>query len=271
MRQHNLHFNTKNALSKENVANGHIDVLLGGVAAVDHQPVDELHRLGSLPTKFPGNDHLAALGARLHDESQDAVAGASDGQTADQLVTERLGLSDRAETASCHLFGVELDGAIGIVEALLHDGSELTDALAFVAQYVLRARGENDDFRARRRHAHLQAGSFEGDRGRGGEERDEGKGGMRRGGWREAGRISSTPLYPSSANSRVKNSFNSALKTPSWTNFRFLDIWTGILNNILNLKIHLLHLKEKLKLNFFYFHLSELTKLYKTFEESQIQ
>jgi len=96
MRQHNLHFNTKNALSKENVANGHIDILLGGVAAVDHQPVNELHRLGSLPTKFPGNDHLAALGARLHDESQDAVAGASDGQTADQLVPERLGLSDGA-------------------------------------------------------------------------------------------------------------------------------------------------------------------------------
>merc|ERR1712114_91862 len=155
MRQHNLDFNTKNALSKENVANGSIDILLGGVAAVDHQPVDELHRLGSLPSKFSGNDHLATLGARLHDESQDAIAGASDGQTSDQLVTERLGLSDRAKTASRHLFGVKLDGAIGIVEALLHDGSELTDALAFVAQYVLRTRGENDDFRARRRHAHL--------------------------------------------------------------------------------------------------------------------
>merc|ERR1719262_2123163 len=66
MRQHNLDFNTKNALSKENVANGSIDILLGGVAAVDHQPVNELHRLGSLPSKFSGNDHLATLGARLH-------------------------------------------------------------------------------------------------------------------------------------------------------------------------------------------------------------
>merc|ERR1719315_333248 len=33
----------------------------------------------------------------------------------------------------------------------------------------------------------------------------------------------STPEYPSSASSLVKNSFNSALKTPSATNFLFLE------------------------------------------------
>ena len=41
MRQHNLYFNTENALSKENVADGSIDILLGGVAAVDHQPTSK--------------------------------------------------------------------------------------------------------------------------------------------------------------------------------------------------------------------------------------
>jgi len=97
---------------------------------------------------------------------------------------------------------------------------------------------------------------------------------MRREDGGKRGGISSTPLYPSSANSRVKNSFNSALKTPSWTNFRFLDIWTGILNNILNLKIHLLHLKEKLKLNFFisiYANLRNYTKHLKNPKYNELQ
>ena len=38
-------------------------------------------------------------------------------------------------------------------------------------------------------------------------------------------KLTSTPEYPSSASSLVRNSSSSALKTPSWTNFLFLLIW----------------------------------------------
>merc|ERR1719315_795796 len=48
----------------------------------------------------------------------------------------------------------------------------------------------------------------------------------------------STPLYPSSANSRIKNSFSSALNTPSATNFLFLLICVAILILLLYERVH---------------------------------
>ena len=58
-----------------------------------------------------------------------------------------------------YLLSVKLDGTIGVVEALLHDGSQFADALAFVAQHILGARRKDDDLRARWSHAHLRRGS----------------------------------------------------------------------------------------------------------------
>merc|ERR1719445_1771111 len=43
--------------------------------------------------------------------------------------------------------------------------------------------------------------------------------------------LTSTPEYPSSASSRVKNSLSSALKTPSATSFRFFETCTAMVNN----------------------------------------
>lgn len=56
------------------MSDGLIDVVVHRITAVDHQPVDELHRLGTLTAQFAGHDHLAALGAALHDETQHTVA-----------------------------------------------------------------------------------------------------------------------------------------------------------------------------------------------------
>merc|ERR1719411_2610722 len=42
----------------------------------------------------------------------------------------------------------------------------------------------------------------------------------------------STPEYPSSASSLVRNSFSSALKTPSATNFLFLETCVAILHSL---------------------------------------
>ena len=67
-----------------------------------------------------------------------------------------------------HLLGIQFDGTIGIVEALLNDGGQFTNTLTFVSQHILRARREDDNLRARRRHAHLQCDrgdDSDGDRG----------------------------------------------------------------------------------------------------------
>jgi len=157
MGQHDFDFDAQHSLAQKDVSDGGVDVLLGGVAAVNHETVHELHSFGSLTAKFAGNDHFASLGTGLHDESEDAVASATDGQTADEFVAERLGLSDGAKTASRNLLGVEFDGAVGIVEPFLNDGSELADALAFVAQHILGASGQDDNLSAGGGHTHFDA------------------------------------------------------------------------------------------------------------------
>ena len=48
-------------LTQQYVSNGGVDVLFGGVAAVNHKTVHELHRFGSLTAEFAGNDDFASL------------------------------------------------------------------------------------------------------------------------------------------------------------------------------------------------------------------
>ena len=45
-----------------------------------------------------------------------------DSESTDELVPQRLCLSDGAESPRGHLLGVQLDGALGEIEALLHHG-----------------------------------------------------------------------------------------------------------------------------------------------------
>ncbi len=156
--QHDFHLDAEDALSEEDMPAGRVHVVIGRVSRVDHQTIDELHGLGALSSKLARDDDLAALSARLHDEAEDAVAGASHGQAADQLVTKRLGLGDGAKSPSRDFLGVELDRVLRKVESLLDDGREFTDASAFLAQDVLRPRRHDDDFGPRRRHSDLDAG-----------------------------------------------------------------------------------------------------------------
>jgi len=153
--QHDFDFDPEDALAEQDVTNGSIDVLLRRVTAVNHQPVHEFHSLGSLTTQFSRNDHLAALGTGLHDETEDSVTRSAHGETADQLVAKGLGLSDGAQTAGGNLFGVEFDGPIGVIEPLLHYGSEFANSLSLIAEDILSARSENDDLGARWRNANL--------------------------------------------------------------------------------------------------------------------
>jgi len=168
VRQHDFDLDSENTLSEKDVPDSSIDIFLGGVAAVDHQPIHKLHGFSSLAAQFTGYDDLATFSTGLHNESEDTVTGASDGKTTDQFVPERFSLSDGAKTTSRHLLGIQFDGTIGIVEALLNDGGQFTNTLTFVAQHVLRTRREDDNLRARGRHAHLQCDrgdDSDGDRG----------------------------------------------------------------------------------------------------------
>ena len=94
--------------------------------------------------------HVCLLNARIHLPP--------DCESADELVPQRLGLGDGAQPPGGHLLGVELDGSLWEVEALLYDGRELADAPALLAEHVLRARRHDDDLGAGGGDAHLHAG-----------------------------------------------------------------------------------------------------------------
>jgi hypothetical protein len=112
---------------------------------VNHEAVGELHRLGTGSTELAGDDNLAALGARLHDETEDTIAGTADGQTVEELVAERLALGDGGETAVLDLGGVQRHRVLRELEALLDQGGELADAAALLTENLLGLGGADDD------------------------------------------------------------------------------------------------------------------------------
>lgn len=104
----------------------------------------ELHGLGTGSTELAGHNDLATLGTALHDEAEDTVTGTADGQTVQELVTEGLALSDCGQTAVLDLGGIEGDGVLGELEALLDERSELADATTLLAENLLGVGGTDD-------------------------------------------------------------------------------------------------------------------------------
>jgi len=155
--QHDFNFDAENALSQLDVLDSSLYIVVGRVARVNHQAVDELHGLGALASQLARDDNLAALGSRFHDKTKHGVAGSADWKTTKKLVFERLGLSDSAQTASSNLLSVQLDCVVLKVEALLHDRGELANASALLAEHLLSLCGEDDDLGAGWSHAHLDA------------------------------------------------------------------------------------------------------------------
>lgn len=154
---HDLDLDTQDTLSKQYVTGGSVDEVLGGLTRVDHEPVGELHGLGTGGTELSGDDDLATLGARLHDESENTIAGTTDGQTVEQLVAERLALSDGRQTTVLDLGGVQGDGVLGELEALLDQGGELADAAALLTENLLGLGGSDNDVGDGGRDADLDA------------------------------------------------------------------------------------------------------------------
>lgn len=142
---HDLDLDTQDTLAEQDVTGGAVDELLGGLTRVDHETVGELHGLGTGGTELSGDDDLATLGAGLHDEAEDTIAGTTDGETVEQLVTEGLALGDGGQTTVLDLGGVEGDAVLGELEALLDEGGELTDAATLLSENLLGVGGADDD------------------------------------------------------------------------------------------------------------------------------
>ena len=139
------------------MAGGAVDEVLGGLAGVDHEAVGELHGLGAGGAELAGDDDLAALGAALHDEAEDTVAGAADGEAVKELVAEGLALSDGGQAAVLDLGGVEGDAVLGKLEALLDEGGELADAATLLTENLLGVGCADDDVGDGRGDADLDA------------------------------------------------------------------------------------------------------------------
>lgn len=155
---HDLDLDTQDTLAEQDVTGSSVDELLGGLTRVDHEAVGELHGLGTGSTELTRDDNLATLGAGLHDETEDTIAGTTDGQTVEELVAEGLALSDGRETTVLDLGGVQGDGVLGELEALLDERGELADAAALLSEDFLGLGGADDDVGDGRGDADLDTG-----------------------------------------------------------------------------------------------------------------
>jgi hypothetical protein len=155
---HDLNLDTEDTLAEQDVAGSVVNEVLGGLTGVDHETVSELHALGTGGPELSGNNNLATLSARLHDEPQDTVASPSDGQTIEKLVSEGLALGDGGETTVLNLGGVEGDGVLGELESLLDERGELTDAATLLSKNLLGVCGADDDVGDSGGDADLDAG-----------------------------------------------------------------------------------------------------------------
>jgi hypothetical protein len=142
---HNFNFNTQNSLPEHNVSDSVVNKVTDGLSGVDHEAVGELHGFGASSAKLAGDDDLATLCARLHNESKDTIASPADSETTEEFVTERLALGDSGETTAQDLLGVELKRVLGEFESFLNQGGEFADTATLFAEDLLSVGGTNDN------------------------------------------------------------------------------------------------------------------------------
>ena len=148
VREHDDDLETDDTRAHEHVLLGDILENDARVTSLDHVTVTEDLRVGTLGTSLTADRDLAATGARLHDETDDTVAGTTDGKTLEELVLERLALSHGTETTVGDTLDIESDLILVESETLLDDTGELTDALTVLAEDALGTSGADDDLSA---------------------------------------------------------------------------------------------------------------------------
>ena len=163
---HDLDLDSQNSLPQQNVPDSLVNEVPGGLTGVDHVSVGELHGLGSGSTELSRDDDLTTLGTSLHDESEDTVTGSErrtrvsfekmrgttislnsppDGQTSQQLVPQRLGLGNSAQTSVLDLLGVELQRVLGELEPLGDQSGQLSDPPTLLSEDILGVGGTDDN------------------------------------------------------------------------------------------------------------------------------
>jgi hypothetical protein len=105
----------------------------------------ELHALSTGSSQLAADDDLATLGAALHDEAEHTIACSANRKTVEKLVPEGFALGDSRQTTVLDLGGVEGDGVLGELEALLDEGGEFSNAAALLAENFLCVGCADDD------------------------------------------------------------------------------------------------------------------------------
>lgn len=143
--QHDLDLDTQDSLTEENVTDGSVNKVLGGLTRVDHESINELHGLGTGTAQLSGDNNLATLSTGLHDVTDNTVASTTDSDSVKELVLQGLALSNGRETTEVDLLGVELDSVLGELETLLDQRGQLADATTLDTKNLLGLGGTDDD------------------------------------------------------------------------------------------------------------------------------
>jgi len=61
-------------LTKQDVAGGAVNILIGWLSRVNHETINKLHGLCTLSTQLAGHHNFATLGARFHDVPKHTIA-----------------------------------------------------------------------------------------------------------------------------------------------------------------------------------------------------
>jgi hypothetical protein len=142
---HDFNLDTKDTLAEQDVSHGIVNEVSRGLTGVDHESIGKFHRLGTGSTKLAGNNHLATLCTRLHDEAKDTVACPADSETTKELVSQALTLSNSRKTTVLYFLGVKLKRVFGELETLLDECSQLPDAAALLTKDLLGVCGTDDN------------------------------------------------------------------------------------------------------------------------------
>ena len=79
---------TNDTRLEEDVADGNVSERLGSLTRLLEVTVRELDGLGTLGAALTRDDDLATLGLRLHDEADDTISSAADGEALEELEPE---------------------------------------------------------------------------------------------------------------------------------------------------------------------------------------
>lgn len=146
VRKHDPDLDPEDTLLELDVSGRSVHVVCRGITGSDHVSILELHRLRTLSPEFTRDDEFTTLRTVLHDVLQDTVAGTTDCETTQELVTDGLGLSDRTESTVLDTVCVQDHVPLREIETLLDEAGEFPDPTMTFTDDLLSLGRTDDDF-----------------------------------------------------------------------------------------------------------------------------